>query len=183
MKHPSPDCLARASRISLLCLDVDGVLTDGRLYYGSGELELKTFHTRDGLGIKMLMSVGIEVAIITARNSEIVSRRAAELGISHCCQGSSDKRARLRALLDSLALPAEQAGFMGDDLPDLVAMREAGLALTVPDAAEAVRASAHWQSCSPGGQGAVREACEMILRARGDLEDAIRRFSMQEGSA
>lgn len=158
---------AAARRIRLLALDVDGVLSDGRLLYGDDGQELKAFHVRDGLGVKLLQRSGITVAIITGRNSPVVARRAAELGIEHLVQGRDDKAAALRDLAAQLAIGLDECAYMGDDLPDLGALRVAGLALTVADAVPEVVAAAHWRSRLPGGAGAVRDACEALLRARG----------------
>ena len=158
-----------ASALRLLALDVDGVLTDGHIIYGNDGEELKAFNIRDGLGIKLLQRGGLQVAIITGRNSAIVSRRAAELGIELVVQGREDKLVALRELCDNLGLPLTACAYMGDDLPDLAAIRAAGMGLTVSDAAAPVLDAADWVSARPGGAGAVREACEMILAARGDL--------------
>jgi 3-deoxy-D-manno-octulosonate 8-phosphate phosphatase (KDO 8-P phosphatase) len=159
-----------ASALRLLALDVDGVLTDGRIVYGNDGEELKAFNIRDGLGIKLAQRGGLQVAIITGRDSAIVSRRAAELGIEIVVQGREDKLVALRELCDELGIPLVACAYMGDDLPDLAAIRAAGMGLTVSDAAAAVLDAADWVSARPGGAGAVREACEMILAARGDLE-------------
>ena len=159
----------RAKRIALLVLDVDGVLTDGTIYYGNAGEELKGFSIKDGLGIKLLQRDGIAVAIITGRESAIVSRRAAELGIEDVIQGREDKLVALRDLCLDKQLDLDQCAYMGDDLPDLAAVTAAGLGLTVQDAAGPVRDAADWVSSLPGGSGAVREACEMILSARGSM--------------
>ena len=155
-----------AGQIRLLALDVDGVLTDGRITYSNHGEELKSFNIRDGLGIKLLQRAGVTVAIITGRSSEIVSRRATELGIEHVVQGREDKRVALEELCATLGLSLDECAYMGDDLPDLGAVRAARLGLTVADGADAVRAAADWCSSLPGGAGAVREACEALLRAR-----------------
>lgn len=160
----------RASRVKLLALDVDGVLTDGRIFYGNDGEELKAFNIKDGLGIKLLQRAGVSVAIITGRQSRIVDRRAQELGIEHVIQGREDKKTALLELCSILSLELEDCAYMGDDLPDLSAICAAGLGLTVADGNATVRAAAHWQSQLGGGCGAVREACEFILRARGELE-------------
>lgn len=163
---------ARAARIRLAVFDVDGVLTDGRLYYSDDGRELKSFHVRDGLGLKRLMKHGIEVAIITARMSSMVTRRAAELGIAHVYQDQQDKLACLKTLLHALDLPPEAVAYAGDDLPDLAVMQHVGLAATVADGHHWVRERAHWQSANRGGQGAVRELCDLILSVQGhDDED------------
>ena len=163
------DTRQRAAGVRLLVLDVDGVLTDGSIYYGNSGEELKAFSIRDGLGIKLLQRVGVQVAIITGRRSEIVARRARELGIAEVVQGREDKRAALEELCDRLELSLSDCAYMGDDLPDLGAIRAVGLGMTVADAERAVAEAAAWQSRRGGGRGAVREACEFILEARGEL--------------
>ena len=158
----------RAARIRLLALDVDGVLTNGLIYYGNSGEELKSFNIKDGLGIKLLQDAGVRVAIITGRQSEIVARRARELGIAEVVQGREDKRQALLELCQRNDLDIEQCAYMGDDLPDLGAIVSAGLGMTVADACTAVRGAADWLSHYNGGCGAVREACEFILSARGE---------------
>jgi 3-deoxy-D-manno-octulosonate 8-phosphate phosphatase (KDO 8-P phosphatase) len=160
---------SKAARICLLALDVDGVLTDGSIYYGNSGEELKAFNIRDGLGIKLLQRAGISVVIITGRQSEIVARRARELGITDVVQGREDKRTALLEICSARGIAVEACAYMGDDLPDLGAIMDAGLGLTVAGAAGPVAAAADWQSELPGGGGAVREACEFILSARGEL--------------
>lgn len=156
-----------ATRVRLLALDVDGVLTDGLLYYGNNGEELKTFNIKDGLGIKLLQKAGIKVAIITGRESDIVSRRARELGIEDVVQGREDKHRALLELCERHNLGMQECAYMGDDLPDLAAIVAAGLGMTVANASAAVRDAADWCSAFNGGCGAVREACEFILSARG----------------
>ena len=158
----------RAARIRLLALDVDGVLTNGLIYYGNSGEELKAFNIKDGLGIKLLQDAGVRVAIITGRQSEIVARRARELGIAEVVQGREDKHQALLELCQRNDLDIEQCAYMGDDLPDLGAIVSAGLGMTVADACTAVRGAADWLSHYNGGCGAVREACEFILSARGE---------------
>lgn len=165
-----------ATAIRLLALDVDGVLTDGRIIYGNNGEELKAFNIKDGLGIKLLQQSGIEVAIITGRRSAIVERRASELGIEQIVQGREDKRTALVELADAMGLSLEEIAYMGDDLPDLGAIRAAHLGLTVADAASEVREAAQWVSTHSGGCGAVREACEAILRARGEWDSRVSTF-------
>ena len=157
----------RAARVQLMALDVDGVLTDGRLYYGPQGEAMKVFDVRDGHGIKMLSMHGVEVALLSARSSDIVSARARELGISRVLQGRSDKGAAFATLLSEAGIRAENSGFMGDDLPDLPPMRAAGFAVTVANGCDAAQAAAHWISPHPGGRGAVRALAEFILRAKG----------------
>jgi len=161
----------KAQSVKLLALDVDGVLTDGRIYYGNNGEELKAFNIKDGLGIKLLQRAGVAVAIITGRESEIVSRRAGELGIAEIIQGREDKREALVELCKRLDLSLTDCAYMGDDLPDLAAIQSVGLGLTVADAASCLRESAHWCSTRRGGDGAVREACELILAAKGVLSN------------
>ncbi len=162
-----PAVLARAAQIRVAAFDVDGTLTDGRLWYGEDGHEAKVFHAHDGLGLKRLQANGIAVALVTARISHPVALRAEELGIGHVYQGQGDKRACLRELLDALQLAPEQAAFTGDDLPDLPPMRLAGLAVAVANAHPWVAAAAHWQTAKSGGMGAAREVCDLILHAQG----------------
>lgn len=177
MTLPVPlDVLERAARVRLAVFDVDGVLTDGRLWYRDDGREMKGFHVRDGLGLKRLLANGIEVAILTARLSPIVTERTAELGIAHVYQGQDDKRACLERLLHALDLDAEAAAYTGDDLPDLAPMRRVGLAIAVADAHAAVRERAHWTTALGGGRGAVREVCDLILTASGRAEADLATF-------
>lgn len=163
------DLLLRAKNIRLLTLDVDGVMTDGSVTYSSDGQELKTFNIKDGLGIKLVQQAGIRTAIITGRHSTCVERRARELGIANLIQGREDKLTALEALCRELDLPLDACAYMGDDLPDLCAIRAAGLGLTVADAVAPVRDAADWCSDLPGGRGAVRQACEWLLELRGEL--------------
>jgi len=165
--------LARAKGLKLMIFDVDGVMTDGMLYYSERGEELKAFNIQDGHGIKMLKQYGVEVGLITARRSRAVELRAANLGIAHLYQGMEDKRAAYAALLAQLGLAAEQSGYMGDDLLDLPLLTRCGFAATVPAAPEALKSRAHYVARAGGGHGAVREVCEFILRAQGALERAI----------
>ena len=161
------DLIARAAGIRLAVFDVDGTLTDGRLYYGEDGRETKVFFVQDGLGLKRLQVHGVQVAIISARISHPVALRAEELGIAHVYQGQGDKRACLLELLDALRLAPAQAAFVGDDLPDLPAMRVAGLAVAVANAHPWVIEQAHWTTRRPGGQGGAREVCDLLLHAQG----------------
>jgi 3-deoxy-D-manno-octulosonate 8-phosphate phosphatase (KDO 8-P phosphatase) len=158
--------LERARNIRLLVLDVDGVLTDGRLYLSAAGEELKVFHVRDGSGLVAVQRAGITVAIISGRDSAAVTRRAAELGIRHVRQGVADKGAALDQLLEELGVSAAETACVGDDTPDVPMLRRAGLAIGVADAHPALLAAAHWVTHSNGGQGAVREACDLLLSAR-----------------
>ena len=173
MTAAGADATRRAHAIRLLVLDVDGVLTDGRLYYSDRGAELKAFNIQDGLGIKLLQRNGIEVGIITGRTSPLVARRAAELGITLLIQGREDKFTALEEARSTLPYRLDEIAFMGDDLPDLGAIRRVGLGMTVANANAAISAHAHWQSTLPGGDGAVREAAEFLLTAQGKFAAAI----------
>lgn len=162
----SEDLLARAAKIRLAVFDVDGTLTDGRLWYGEDGHEIKVFHVHDGLGLKRLQANGIEVALITARISHPVAVRAEELDIAHVYQGQGDKRACLTELLEALHLSSEEVAYVGDDLPDLAPMRMAGLAVAVANAHPWVTEHSHWQTSRQGGEGAAREVCDLILLAQ-----------------
>ena len=165
---PNPtDVEARARRIRVLILDVDGVLTDGRVTYLTGGIEAKTFHVRDGLGVQLMHAARMRVAILSGRESELVERRARELGIDPVLQGVDDKVAAFEKILKQVDVPETDAAYIGDDLPDVPIFKRAGLAMAVADAVPEVRAAAHVVLRAGGGQGAVREACEMILKARG----------------
>ncbi len=172
-QHGDDAVVERARRIRLLCLDGDGVLTDGRLLLGDHSVEYKAFFSRDGHGIKMLMSGGVEVAVITGRRSEVVARRMASLGVQRVYQGQERKLPVFQDMLRELGLDAEQAGYVGDDVLDLAVMRRAGLAVAVADADATVLDAAHWVTPSPGGRGAVREVCELLLKSQGRYESAI----------
>jgi len=158
--------LERAGRIRLLVLDVDGVLTDGRLYLSPTGEDLKVFHVRDGSGLVAVQRAGITVAIISGRDSAAVSRRAAELGIRHVRQGVVDKGAELDRLLSELGVEPVETACVGDDTPDLPMLRRVGLAVGVADAHPALLEAAHWITRAPGGRGAVREVCDLLLSAR-----------------
>lgn len=163
----------RASRVRLMIFDVDGVLTDGGLRYGpEGEL-LKTFNVLDGHGIKLLQQSGIKTAIISARNSPIVEKRASDLGIGVLMQGVSDKRSAFEQVLPKLGFVPADCGFMGDDVIDLPVMMRVSFAASVPNGHPEVRARAHYVSEARGGQGAAREVCDFILRAQGNYEAAL----------
>jgi 3-deoxy-D-manno-octulosonate 8-phosphate phosphatase (KDO 8-P phosphatase) len=161
---------ARAQQVHLLLLDVDGVLTDGRLYFNNSGEEFKAFSTLDGHGIKLLQSAGVKVGIITGRQSQLVARRARELGVELLVQGREDKWQALEEILQANPVALENIAFMGDDWPDLTIMTRVGLALTVANAHLSVAERAHWQSAFKGGEGAVREACDMILKAQGHFD-------------
>ncbi len=157
----------RAARVRLMVFDVDGVLTDGRLYFGPQGEAMKVFDVRDGHGVKMLIENGVEVAWLSARNSDIVTARARELGVARVLQGRSDKAGAFVTLLADAAVSSDDTGYIGDDLPDLPAMRSVGFAATVADGCEAAKTAAHWITPQRGGRGAVRALAEFILRAKG----------------
>jgi 3-deoxy-D-manno-octulosonate 8-phosphate phosphatase (KDO 8-P phosphatase) len=157
----------RAAKVRLLALDVDGTLTDGRLWFGSAGEQFKAFHVQDGLGMKLLQQAGIEIAWITARRSDIVSRRAADLGIVRVDQGCDDKARALHGHCAELGLALNQVAYMGDDLPDRPALRMAGLAVVPANAHPWVAAVAHWKTVARGGEGAVRELCDLLLVTQG----------------
>lgn len=164
--------LQRARAVKLAVFDVDGVLTDGRLYFLEDGSEFKTFNTLDGHGIKMLMAAGVRTAIISGRKTPVVERRANNLGIQHLFQGREDKLVVLDGLLAELGLSYEQVAYLGDDLPDLPVMRRVGLGMAVANADGFVRQHAHGVTQARGGEGAAREFCELIMRAQGTLDAA-----------
>ena len=162
----SDEVLGRARQIRLLILDVDGVLTDGSLYLGDNGVEYKTFFSRDGLGIKLMLVAGLQVAIISGRNSKLVKQRMAALGVSHVHLGEERKLPIYKSLIESLQLKDSQVAYMGDDVVDLPVMQKVGLAMSVADADPTIREMSHWCAHYPGGRGAVRQGCELILKAQ-----------------
>ncbi|NIP13606.1 MAG: HAD hydrolase family protein [Pseudomonadales bacterium] len=166
MAFPAP-VLERAANIELVAFDVDGVLTDGKLYYADDGRELKAFHVQDGAALKLMLSHGIVVAIITGRTSSVVSRRAQELGIDHVYQGVMDKGAALAELTATVGTTLERAAYVGDDLPDLGVFDKAGMAISVPNAHPVAAAAAHYVTLTAGGAGAAREIAQLFLEARG----------------
>lgn len=170
----------KAIAIRLLVLDVDGILTDGRIYYGAQGEALKVFNTLDGHGLKMLMRHGVQVAIITGRKGDAITSRAKDLGIQLIKQGREDKFDALLELLQEHPFSLDSIACMGDDWPDLTVMTRVGLALTVPNAHPEVKTLSHWQSQSRGGEGAVREACDLLLKAQGNYQNALSAYSNRE---
>jgi 3-deoxy-D-manno-octulosonate 8-phosphate phosphatase (KDO 8-P phosphatase) len=163
----------RAKRLKLMIFDVDGVLTDGGLRYSSeGEL-IKTFNALDGHGIKLLQKFGVRTAIISARQSPIVTRRATDLGITILLQGIDDKRSAFEKIITELDMTPEECGFMGDDVIDLPVMTCVGFAISVPNGHSEVRSRAHYIAQAHGGKGAVREVCDFILHAQGNYDSAL----------
>jgi 3-deoxy-D-manno-octulosonate 8-phosphate phosphatase (KDO 8-P phosphatase) len=168
--HPAADADARAARVQLMIFDVDGVLTDGRLYFGPQGEMLKAFDTLDGHGVKMLRHAGVQTAIITGRSSQIVASRAKELAIDHVFQGVHDKTVAFGELLATTGIAAADTGYMGDDWPDLAVMLKTGFAAVPANAHVELKRRAHYVAHERGGYGAVREVCDLILRARGYYE-------------
>jgi 3-deoxy-D-manno-octulosonate 8-phosphate phosphatase (KDO 8-P phosphatase) len=164
---------ARARGVSLMIFDVDGVLTDGSLHFGAEGEVIKTFNVLDGHGIKLLQASGVATAIISARKSPLVARRAADLGISHVRQGVHDKLEAFQALLAECGVAAEACGFIGDDVIDLPILLRCGFAASVPNGHPEVRSRVHYLTEARGGQGAARELCDFILRAQGNYEAAL----------
>lgn len=167
---------ARCQSIELILSDVDGVLTDGGVIFDNQGIEIKRFHIRDGLGIKLWQRAGYRFGVVTARNSHIVKVRAAELGIDIIRQGFERKLPTIREIMSQLQLEAQQVCYIGDDLTDLAAIQSMGLGVAVADAAAEVRAAAHFTTRLSGGQGAVRETIEFILKAKQRWNDLIQKY-------
>ena len=171
------DIYRRAQKVRLAIFDVDGVLTDGALYYSDSGAEIKAFHVRDGQGLKMLQESGVRTAIVTSRRSNAVALRARDLGIELLFQGVADKLQTCRGLLADLALEPHAIAYIGDDLVDLPVMALCGFAATVPEAPVAVRRKAHYITEARGGHGAAREFCELIMHAQATLEAQMVRYT------
>jgi len=165
--------VALAARVKVMIFDVDGVLTDGSLTYSADGEATKTFFVLDGLGIQLLQRTGVQTAIISARRSPIVDRRAADLGINHVFQGQHDKRLAFAELLQKTGVTAEECGYIGDDVIDLPLLSRVGFAVTVPSGHPEVQHRAHYVTKNPGGRGAVREVCDFVMRAQGTYEQAL----------
>jgi 3-deoxy-D-manno-octulosonate 8-phosphate phosphatase (KDO 8-P phosphatase) len=174
MRAAAAEARRRARRVRLMLFDVDGVLTDGRLWYGPRGEVLKAFDAHDGHGLKLLGAAGVRLGVLSGRRSAAVARRAAELGIELVVQGAADKRAAFEALLARCALEPAAAGYMGDELVDLPVLRRCGFACAPRSAPALVRRHAHWLPRAAAGAGAVREVCEFVLRAQGRLDAALR---------
>ena len=164
---------SRAKLIRLIAFDVDGVMTDGGLYYSDSGEESKRFNTQDGLGLKMLRATGVEIALITGRTSRCVEARAQNLGIAHVFQGVENKLETMVKLLNKLKLSRDAAAYMGDDVVDLSVMRHVGLAISVPESPQLVRENSDYVTKLGGGHGAVREICELIMAAQGTLDEQL----------
>jgi 3-deoxy-D-manno-octulosonate 8-phosphate phosphatase (KDO 8-P phosphatase) len=169
------DILEKAQKIKLVVFDVDGVLTDGRLIIGDDGQEYKSFHSRDGHGMRLLQYTGVKIAVITGRTSKTVEHRMRDLGISHVYQGQKVKLPAFEALIQDLSLDADECAYVGDDWVDLSIMQRVGLAIAVQDADALVKKHAHWITPSKGGYGAAREVCELIMEGQGTLQDQIER--------
>ena len=173
---PTPDQIRALAPIKLAVFDVDGILTEGSLSFLSDGSEIKTFNILDGLGLKMLMKSGIETAIITGRRSNQVIQRAEALGINYVQQGREDKLTALKELWQKTGYGPNNTSYMGDDLPDLSAIKETRFGITVPNGHWFVQQHADWITQRPGGQGAVREVCELILAAQNNLDEMLESF-------
>lgn len=168
--------LEKAKKLKLLILDVDGVLTDGKLFFDSEGNEYKSFHARDGHGIKLLRQTGVEVAVISGRKSTSVALRMKSLGIEHVYQGHENKVAAFNEIIGKIGVTHEQVAHVGDDLLDLPIMIRVGLAIAVNDANFAVKQRADWCTTLSGGQGAVREVCDFIMQAQGHFDDVLNTY-------
>ena len=173
MSVAATDALERARRVRVMLFDVDGVLTDGRLWYGPAGEALKAFSAHDGHGMKMLAASGVVLALLSGRDSPAVERRAADLGVARVLQGIEDKRAAFDALLAELGFGDSEAGYMGDELVDLPVLARCGFACAPLEAPELVRRHAHYVPGTAAGAGAVREVCEFLMRAQGTLDAAL----------
>ena len=174
------DLIEKAAAVRLLALDVDGIMTDGTLLFSASGDEIKGFNILDGLGIKQVMAAGVEVAVITGRRSPLTEKRMNDLGIPHLMQGREDKKVALRELAAQLEIAPHQIAYMGDDLPDLPAIRYSGLGITVPNGHWLVRQHADFCTSAAGGSGAVREACELLLCACGQLNASLQPYLEQD---
>ncbi len=166
----------RAKKIKVIVFDVDGVMTDGGLMIGDDGQEYKSFHSLDGLGMKLLKATGVEMAIITGRTSKVVTKRAETTGIAHFYQGVEDKLEAFEDLLKKMNVSPEECAFMGDDVVDLPPMRRAGLAIAVPTATPLVKQYAHYTTQAQAGRGAVREVCELLMKAQGTFDGQMAQF-------
>ncbi|OAI49418.1 hypothetical protein AYO45_02590 [Gammaproteobacteria bacterium SCGC AG-212-F23] len=166
----------KAKNIRLAIFDVDGVLTTGALFYGKDKIEGKNFHVHDGQGIKSLQKSGVEIAVITARTSDIVTWRMQDLGITHVYQGQTNKLIAYEALKQKLKLNDAQIAYAGDDLPDLSVLSRVGFSITVANAPLVIRQRVAWVTRKKGGKGAVREICDFIMEAQGTLQKTIEAY-------
>jgi len=170
--------IEHAKKVRVLALDVDGVLTTGALYYGSDGFEMRGFHIHDGMGIKLLQKANIQVAIISSKQSEAVEKRIQELGILHVYLGHENKLPAYENLKEKLNLNDEEIAYMGDDLPDLPLLRRAGFSITVKNAPEIIKQRVDYVTQKKPGKGAVREVCELILEAKGELQSLLESYDL-----
>lgn len=168
--------IEKVKKLKLLILDVDGVLTDGRLFFDDLGKEYKCFHARDGHGIKLLRESGVEVAVISGRKSNSVLLRMQNLGVDYVYQGHENKIAAFNKIIQALSLQPEQVAHIGDDLPDLPVMARVGLSIAVNDANDAVKGYADWCTQTPGGMGAVREVCDFIMQTQGTFDAILKSY-------
>lgn len=168
--------IEKAKKLKLLILDVDGVLTDGRLFFDDQGKEYKCFHARDGHGIKLLQQTGVDIAVISGRKSSSVSLRMENLGVKHVYQGHENKKAAFNELLNTLSLEPEQVAHVGDDVLDLPIMIKVGLSIAVFDANPKVKEHADWCTETAGGLGAVREICDFIMQAQGTYDNMLQQY-------
>jgi 3-deoxy-D-manno-octulosonate 8-phosphate phosphatase (KDO 8-P phosphatase) len=168
--------IARAKKIKVLILDVDGVMTDGSLIIGDDGQEYKVFHSHDGLGMKLLNKTDVKMAIITGRSSNVVKIRAETNHIEHCYQGVEDKGMAFDDLINRLGISPDEAAFMGDDIVDIPPMRKCGLAITVPTAQALVKPYAHYVTSNQAGKGAIREVCELIMTAQNTFDTVTSKY-------
>ena len=170
------EVVEKAKKLKLLILDVDGVLTDGKLFFDNQGNEYKSFHARDGHGIKLLRQTGVEVAVISGRKSDSVTLRMKNLGIEHVYQGYENKRAAFNEIIEKIGITPEQAAHVGDDLLDLPIMTRVCFSIAVSDANFAVKQRADWCTTLPGGHGAVREVCDFIMQAQGHFDEIVNAY-------
>ena len=170
------DILAQAKRIRLVIFDVDGVLTDGSLFLGDDGEQYKAFHSKDGHGMRMLQDSGVRIGILTGRTSRVIEHRMRDLGVELVMQGHREKLPAFETLLAQAGVDAQETAYVGDDVVDLPVMRRVGLSIAVQDAHPLVKRHAHWLTANPGGRGAAREVCELIMEAQGTLEAALARY-------
>jgi 3-deoxy-D-manno-octulosonate 8-phosphate phosphatase (KDO 8-P phosphatase) len=170
------EVLNRAKNVKLIIFDVDGVLTDGSLFYGDDGQEYKAFNSRDGHGMKMLQETGVQIGIITGRTSEVVLHRMKNLQVQHIYQGRLEKLPAFEELIGKLGIAPEHVAYVGDDVVDLPIMIRVGLAITVPGAHDLAKQHAHWITSKPAGAGAARDICEMIMKAQGTYDALIAKY-------
>ena len=168
--------LEKAKQIKCVICDIDGVMTDGLIYIDNNNNELKSFNIQDGLGLKLLMAAGIEVAVITGSQNAVIEHRMKQLDIRHYFKGQINKQAAYDTLKARLSLPDTAFAYVGDDLPDLPIMKQVGLSVAVSNAVRQVKEMASWSTELHGGRGAVREVCDLILNAQNKLDDALQKF-------